>query len=186
MSTTTKKIAEKAATSVSQDISVRRPKTYLPELYDWDEALERIAESQRSAKDEDGNSLWDEQVTETAGFVPIEVRMKQMEQAGLVQQAIGSELTAEDVRAAWLSSDFEISPDDELEDIVAKDRARREFLTEMKARNQKEYEETQSKALSSLTKEQYQAVINSLVEKYNITPKEEAEQSDTQADSSSE
>lgn len=195
MSTTTKKIAQNAAIDVSEQkisaadaattVVARAPKVYLPEVYDFDACVKAAAAQQQSAVDEDGEPLWNEQVTETAGFVPLEVRMKQMEQNGLLQQALLQELTADDLREAWLAPDFEISPEDELEDILVKDRARHEFLDQIKSQRLKEFEEQQSKALGSLTKEQYQAVINSLVEKYNITPKDDGEESDTQADSDS-
>lgn len=195
MSTTTKKIAQNAAIGVSEEkfsaadaattVQFRKPKVYLPEVYDFDACVAAAAAQQQSAVDDDGTPFWNEQVTETAGFVPLEVRMKQMEQAGLLQQAMLQEVTADDLREAWLSSDFEISPDDELEEVIAKDRARREFIETIKVQRQKEFDEQQTKALGSLTKDQYEAVINSLVEKYNITPKSDPEQSDTQADSDS-
>lgn len=195
MSTTTKKIAQNAAIDVSEQnfsaadaattVATRKPKVFLPEAFDFDACVAAAAAQQQADVDDDGNPLWDEQLTETAGFVPLEVRMRQMEQAGLLQQALLQDVTADDLREAWLSSDFEISPDDELEEVLAKDRARREFLESVKAERQKEFEETQSKALSSLSKEQYAAVINSLVEKYNITPKADSAESDTQADSGS-
>lgn len=195
MSTTTKKIAQNAAIDVSEQkisaadaattVATRKPKVYLPEAFDFNACVAASAAQQQSAVDDDGNPLWNEQVTETAGFVPLEVRMKQMEQAGLLQQAMLQDVTADDLREAWLTSDFEISPDDELEEVFAKDRARREFLETIKAERQKEFDERQTKALGSLTKDQYEAVINSLVEKYNITPKADGEESDTQADSSS-
>lgn len=195
MSTTTKKIAQNAAIDVSEQnfsaadaattVVTRKPKVFLPEAFDFDACVAAAAAQQQADVDDDGNPLWNEQLTETAGFVPLEVRMRQMEQAGLLQQALLQDVTADDLREAWLSSDFEISPDDELEEVLAKDRARREFLETVKAERQKEFEESQSKALSSLSKEQYEAVINSLVEKYNITPKTDVAESDTQADSAS-
>lgn len=193
MSTTTKKIAQNAAIDGSEQnfsaadaattVGTRKLTVYLPEAFDFDACVAAAAARQQAAVDDDGNPLWDEQLTETAGFVPLEVRMKQMEQAGLLQQAMLQDVTADDLREAWLSSDFEISPDDELEEVIVKDRARREFIDTIKAERQKEFDAQQTKALGSLSKEQYEAVINSLVEKYNITPKSDPEQSDTQADS---
>lgn len=195
MSTTTKKIVQNAAIDGSEQnfsaadaattVATRKLGVYLPEVFDFDACVSAAAAQQQSALDDDGNPLWDEQVTETAGFVPLEVRMKQMEQAGLLQQAMLQDVTADDLREAWLSSDFEISPDDELEEVIAKDRARREFIDTIKAERQKEFDAQQTKALGSLSKEQYEAVVNSLVEKYNITPKSDPEKSDTQADSAS-
>lgn len=195
MSTTTKKIAQQAAIDVSEqnfsaasaatNVESRKLKVFSPEVFDYDACVAAAAAAQQAALDDDGEPLWNEQLTETAGFVPLEVRMKQMEQAGLLQQALLQDVTADDLREAWLSSDFEISPDDELEEVIAKDRARREFIDQIKAQRQKEFDEQQTKALGSLSKEQYEAVINSLVEKYNITPKADGEESNTQADSDS-
>lgn len=197
-----KKIAQNAAIDVSAAVSekedlekfaadaayngpVRRPKVFLPEAYDYDACVKAAAEQQQAELDEDDEPLWNEQLTETAGFVPLEVRMKQMEQAGILQQAMLQDITADDLREAWLTSDFDIAADDELEEIIAKDRARREFIETIKAQRQKEFDEQQSKSLGSMSKEQYEAVINSLVEKYNITPKTDSEEADTQADSGS-
>lgn len=195
MSTTTKKIAQNAAIDVSQQkisaadaattVPMRSLRVFLPEAFDFDACVAASAAQQQAAVNDDGEPLWNEQLTETAGFVPLEVRMKQMEQNGLLQQALLQDVTADDLREAWLSSDFEISPEDELEDVLAKDAARREFIENIKHERQKEFEEQQNKALGSLSKEQYQAVIDSLVEKYNIVPKSDPEQSDTQADSDS-
>ena len=42
---------------------------------------------------------WTEDIVETAGFIPLEVRFKQMEQAGIQAQFLQSEFTSFDVQS---------------------------------------------------------------------------------------
>ena len=59
-------------------------------------------------------------ITETAGFVPLEVKLKQFEASGYRAQLYASEFTSSDLREIYLNPNFEISPDDDLEDIHSK------------------------------------------------------------------
>lgn len=77
---------------------------------------------------------WDEQLVETAGFVPLEVRMRQMEQAGYVAQFQASDFTSSDMRAIWLNPDFEILPGDDLEEVERKTQLREQFRQELLAK----------------------------------------------------
>ena len=57
---------------------------------------------------------WDEDIVETAGFVPLEVRFKQMEQAGFRAQFFESEFSSKDVTDMYLNHpEFDITPEDE-------------------------------------------------------------------------
>lgn len=81
---------------------------------------------------------WNEYITETAGFVPLEVRFKQMEQAGIRRQFLESDFTSSDLRDIYLHPDFTYDENAELEEIDAKRRAQREYieyLLEEKDRN---------------------------------------------------
>lgn len=69
----------------------------------------------------------DEVLVETAGFVPLDVRMKQMEQQGYIAQYQASDFTSDDLRAIWLDPELEILPGDDLEEIQEKS-LRREML----------------------------------------------------------
>lgn len=73
-----------------------------------------------------------EYIVETAGFVPLEVKMKQFEQNGIIAQFMTSDFTSNDYRDIYLNPDFEINPEDDLEDINEKLRARKEFAEKIK------------------------------------------------------
>lgn len=76
---------------------------------------------------------WKEDIVETAGFVPLAVRLKQMEQNGYVAQFQQSDFDSQDMRDIWFNPDFEILPGDELEEVQAKIHARNEFIAQIKA-----------------------------------------------------
>ena len=46
---------------------------------------------------------WDEDIVETAGFIPLEVRFKQMEQAGFRAQFFENEFSSKDVTDMYLN-----------------------------------------------------------------------------------
>lgn len=118
---------------------------------------------------------WNERVVETAGYVPLEVRMKQMEQAGLRQQFVMGDLSPDDLRAAWLSQDFEITPEDELEEVFAKTAARNEFLEKLKAERMKAAEEEEQRNPKPFTPDEYAEIREFLKKKHDIKPKVEPE-----------
>lgn len=74
-----------------------------------------------------------EYITETAGFVPLEVKLKQFEENGYIAQFQSGDFTSADMREAYLSPDFEITPEDEFEEIQEKLNARKSFLDSVKA-----------------------------------------------------
>lgn len=77
---------------------------------------------------------WNEDIVETAGFVPLAVRFKQLEQNGYVAQFKSSDFDSQDMRDIWFNSAFEILPGDDLEEVEAKVRARNEFINAVRAR----------------------------------------------------
>lgn len=71
-------------------------------------------------------------ITETAGFVPLDVKLKQFEISGYKAQLSASEFTSSDLRDIYLNPDFNITPDDDLEDIHSKLVAQQAFIQQFK------------------------------------------------------
>lgn len=76
-------------------------------------------------------------IVETAGFVPLEVKLKRFEQAGQIMQFNTSEFTANDYRELYLNPDFQIYPDDDLEDVEEKLAGLRAYQAEVMSKIQK-------------------------------------------------
>lgn len=74
-----------------------------------------------------------EYITETAGFIPLEVKLKQFETNGLVAHFLTSDFDSNDYRDIYLNPDFNISPEDDFEDIQEKLAAQREYAENIKA-----------------------------------------------------
>lgn len=68
-------------------------------------------------------------VTETAGFEPLEVRFKKMEQAGFRAQFFESDFDSADLREIYLHHpEFTLQEGDEIEDVIEKDAMRSAFI----------------------------------------------------------
>lgn len=75
-------------------------------------------------------------ICETAGFEPLEVKIKRMEQNGLIAQLNHSMFTSHDLRDIYLNHpDFDITPEDDEEEIYEKIQARNEYIEKL----QREY-----------------------------------------------
>lgn len=61
-----------------------------------------------------------ERIVETAGFVPLDIKFKRFEQAGILQMLNKQKYSVDDLRDIYFGEDSEIHPYDELEDIVSK------------------------------------------------------------------
>jgi len=72
-------------------------------------------------------------ITETAGFVPLDVKLRRFQEAGQLMQFHNAEFTSADMREAYFSPDFEINPEDDYEEIQEKLQARQKFLADIKA-----------------------------------------------------
>lgn len=94
-------------------------------------SIERFSDAQIKKLNAD-LSKNNEDITETAGFVPLEVKLKRFEESGMLMQFNNQEFTSNDYREAYLSPDYAITPEDELEDINEKLAAREEFLANIK------------------------------------------------------
>lgn len=81
--------------------------------------------------DKEFQKEWNKVEVETAGFVPLDVRFKQMEQAGYRAQFMSSDFTSGDLRAAYQIPALDYQEGDELEDMLEKDSLRRQFLDEL-------------------------------------------------------
>ena len=86
-----------------------------------------VGEPVYAALNDENNSY----ITETAGFVPLEVKLKQFEENGIQMQFNTKEFTSSDYRDIYLSPDFEITPEDDYEDIQEKLKLRNEFIAEL-------------------------------------------------------
>ena len=74
-------------------------------------------------------SRMSKRVTETAGFEPLEVRFKKMEQAGFRAQFFESDFDSADLREIYLHHpEFTLQEGDELEDVIEKDAMRSAFI----------------------------------------------------------
>lgn len=78
-----------------------------------------------------------ERIVETAGFIPLDVKLKRFEQAGIAAQYHTSEFTSNDFRNLYANPDFELYPDDELEEVQEKLKAynayRNAYIKSLKA-----------------------------------------------------
>lgn len=74
-----------------------------------------------------------EYITETAGFIPLEVKLKQFEQNGMIAQFQAGDFTSNDYREMYLNPDFDISPEDDFEDVQEKLELQRQFIEKYKA-----------------------------------------------------
>lgn len=91
---------------------------------------------------------WNEVIVETAGFVPLEVRFKQMELAGYRAQFQASDFTSSDLRDIYLAPDLSYSEDDELEDIMEKERMRSALIEQIRQRNTQQTQQTDKEDLT--------------------------------------
>lgn len=81
---------------------------------------------------------WDEDIVETAGFIPLEVRFKQMEQAGIRAQFLQSEFTSFDVRDMYLNHpEFDLNGDEDMEEALQKIQLRNAWIEHVKAEKAK-------------------------------------------------
>lgn len=148
-------VVEKSPQTSEKAPSLRFVRDFELEYYDWNKGVSDALTAQLADCDEHGESLWNEKLVETAGFVPLEVRMKQMEQNGLMAQFQLGELSPEDLRQAYLMPDFEIDPDDELEEAIAKEQLREAFLQKLREERAKAESEAEVKNPHVLTPEEY-------------------------------
>lgn len=73
-------------------------------------------------------------ICETAGFVPLEVKFKKFEINGLTLMQQRRMLNSSDYREMYLNPDFDISIDDDPEDIIDKMEALRNHIEDVKKR----------------------------------------------------
>lgn len=76
---------------------------------------------------------WDEDIVETAGFIPLEVRFKQMEQAGIRAQFFESEFGSKDFTDMYLNHpEFDLTPEDDIEEAMEKIELRQAWINHVK------------------------------------------------------
>ena len=69
--------------------------------------------------------------TETAGYLPLSVRLKQLEQQGYIAQFRREEFDSDEISELWTRKEFEILPSDDLEDIDQKLKLRSAYLRDI-------------------------------------------------------
>ena len=96
---------------------------------------------------------WDEVIVETAGFVPLAVRFKQMEQAGYRARFNESEFSSRDISDMYLNHpEFDIQPDDDIEEMLEKTELRQSYIKSLQEKIMKQKAETDNTVLESETK----------------------------------
>lgn len=87
---------------------------------------------------------WNENIVETAGFIPLAVKFKQMEQAGIRAQFFASEFNSKDVKDMYLNHpEFDLTPEDDIEDAMEKIALRQAYINQVKAEAKKRNLEAQ-------------------------------------------
>lgn len=87
---------------------------------------------------------WNENIVETAGYVPLAVKFKQMEQAGIRAQFFASEFDSKDVRDMYLNHpEFDLTPEDDLEEAMEKIQLRQAYINQVKEEAKKRTLEAQ-------------------------------------------
>lgn len=71
-------------------------------------------------------------ICETAGFIPLEIKFKRFEQAGQIARLNASDFTSQDYREMYQSPDYDIYPDDDLDDIEEKMIALKNHINEVR------------------------------------------------------
>lgn len=85
-----------------------------------------------------------ELIVETAGFVPLEVKLKRFEQNGMIAQFNASEFTSSDLREMYLNPEFDITPEDDIEEVEEKLIAQRNFIINLQKKKTSEIVEDNS------------------------------------------
>lgn len=83
---------------------------------------------------------WNEDIVETAGFVPLEVRFRKLQENGQKIILEAKEFDSVDMRKLYLDEEFRIEPDDELEEIEIKMQKRQDYIREIHEQKLKESE----------------------------------------------
>ena len=84
---------------------------------------------------------WNEDIVETAGFIPLEVRFKQMEQAGMRAQFFESEFGSKDFTDMYLNHpEFDLTPEDDIEEAMEKIQLRQAWIESVKTEARKRSE----------------------------------------------
>lgn len=76
---------------------------------------------------------WNEDIVETAGFVPLAVKFKQMEQAGIQAKFLSSEFNSRDVSDMYLNHpELDLTGEEDYEEAMEKIQARAAYIKQVK------------------------------------------------------
>lgn len=92
---------------------------------------------------------WNEDIVETAGFIPLEVRFRKLQENGQRVMLRASEFDSVDMRKMYLDDEFRVEPDDELEDIEEKLAKRQAYMNSLREERLKETNEKEDKPVNS-------------------------------------
>lgn len=100
--------------------------------------------------EEKRNKVIDDVVlVDTAGFIPLKVKIQKMIESGIVDNLREDDFDADIYNELYLSEDFKITSDDDLEDVQRKIIARNAYIAELKAKMNAENSE-----IDKVTKEE--------------------------------
>ena len=94
-------------------------------------SIDRLSENEIETMVSDF-SEHNENITETAGFVPLEVKLRRFQENGQIMQFSQSEFTSSDLRELYLSPDLEITPEMDIEEIQEVQIKRQEYINQIK------------------------------------------------------
>lgn len=92
---------------------------------------------------------WDDDIVETAGFIPLEVRFKKLQENGQRVILRASEFDSIDMRKMYLDDEFRVEPDDDLEEIEEKLMKRQAYINSLREERIKETNEKEDKPVNS-------------------------------------
>lgn len=76
----------------------------------------------------------DKELVDTAGFIPLKAKIQKMIESGIVANLKDDDFDADVYNEIYLSEDFKITSEDDLEDVQRKLSARNRFISELKAK----------------------------------------------------
>ena len=87
------------------------------------------------SEEEKRNKLKDDvELVDTAGFVPLKVKIQKMIESGIVANLREDDFDADIYNEIYLSEEFKITSEDDLEDVQRKIFARNQYIEELNAK----------------------------------------------------
>lgn len=74
---------------------------------------------------------WNEDLVDTTSYIPLDLRLKQLERAGVRARLKSTDFSMSELRQIYDNHELEYTKDDELEDILDKETKRRELIAQI-------------------------------------------------------